>query len=279
MIFIISQINFNELILKLHQNYFSLIFASFLIQHLSLISSSYRSKIYLQSTGIYLSQAQNIILYYIGSFYNNFLPGGVGGDGYKIYFLSKRYAIKKIILLKAFLLERINGIFVLGYLSCLLYHWSDFSLYFNCLTYFVLFVTIIGIPTYILLSKLLFKDTFAIRALPFSVCTQILQLVMIFLIILSFNRSLDIKLIIDYILLFSIASILSVFPITIGSIGVRETVFLIGTNLIPDLDQGLGILFASTSFLVALFASLTGGILILYPHEKNSDPSSSSKTV
>ena len=258
---VINQINLSNFISKLQNNKLSLIFIAFFIQHLSLIFSSYRSNIYLQDRGIFLSKSQNIILYYVGSFYNNFLPGGVGGDGYKIYFLSKHHTVRKITLLKLFLLERINGVFVLIYLGCLLYCWSDFNI---CLHYFTYLILLIGIPGYILFSKLLLKDNCSIKGLPFSACTQILQLIMIYLIILSFNQNLDNRLIIDYMLLFSIASIISIFPITIGGIGLREAVFIAGTKIIPSLDQDLGILFASTSFLITLSASLIGGILIFY---------------
>ena len=259
--FITKQVNIDELLSKLHHNHLSFLMLSFLAQHLSLISSSYRSRLYLKAISIFPSLSQNIILYYIGSFYNNFLPGGVSGDGYKIYFLSKHHAVKKLTLLKTFLLERINGVFVLGYFSCILFYLSDFRIHLSHISYFILFIIIIGIPAYLFISKKILNDHSALKALPYSICTQLLQLIMIYCIILSFDYNLDFKSVIDYILLFAIASILSIFPITIGGIGIRETIFFLGTNFIPNLDQDLGILIASTSFLISLLASITGGLL------------------
>ena len=42
--------------------------------------ASFRLNIYFKNIGIYLSQKKNLKLYWLGMFYNLFLPGGIGGD-------------------------------------------------------------------------------------------------------------------------------------------------------------------------------------------------------
>ena len=50
-------------------------------------------------------------------YYNLFLPGGIGGDGYKIYLLNKKYGTKARKLFWAVLLDRINGVLALFVLA------------------------------------------------------------------------------------------------------------------------------------------------------------------
>ncbi len=45
---------------------------------------------YYRTIGIHLSEWQNIRLYWLGLFYNLFLPGGISGDGYKVYWLKSK---------------------------------------------------------------------------------------------------------------------------------------------------------------------------------------------
>ena len=55
----------------------------------SKILSSFRLTHYFQANQILLNERDNLQLYYIGMFYNLFLPGGIGGDAYKIWFLNR----------------------------------------------------------------------------------------------------------------------------------------------------------------------------------------------
>lgn len=68
---------------------------------------------------IRIPNLQNLKLYALGMFYNLFLPGGSGGDGYKVYLLRKLYKAPVKHLLSAVLLDRINGVAVVFLcLSC-----------------------------------------------------------------------------------------------------------------------------------------------------------------
>ncbi|MFV9927752.1 MAG: flippase-like domain-containing protein [Candidatus Midichloria sp.] len=254
---VIKQLDYQEALITLKSNNLYLVLLAFLIQNLSLISSL-RSKIYLQTANIALPLLKNLSIYYVGTFYNNFLPGGVGGDGYKVYLLSKYYNAGKLTLLKIFFCERVNGVFALIYLAFCIAYFSDFYSV-PYLNYLIIAAMILGIPTYLAFAKIVLKDLCVIKALPLSFLTQILQIIFIYTIIVSFNKCLTLKIIADYAVVFSIASVLSILPITVGGIGIREIIFIWATELLPLLDKELGILIASINFLISLLSSLIGG--------------------
>ncbi|QKG53302.1 lysylphosphatidylglycerol synthase transmembrane domain-containing protein [Hymenobacter sp. BRD67] len=58
---------------------------------LSKLISSVRLNTFFRAVGIQLTERYNLRLYWLGMFYNLFLPGGIGGDGYKVYLLGKEF--------------------------------------------------------------------------------------------------------------------------------------------------------------------------------------------
>ena len=67
------------------------IIAALLSYFASQVISSWRLLGFLRSIGLHLGFGFNLRLYMLGMFYNVFLPGGIGGDGYKIYLLRKKF--------------------------------------------------------------------------------------------------------------------------------------------------------------------------------------------
>src|ERR1700727_2895929 len=57
----------------------------------SMLFSAWRLLSFFNSIGLKLNYRFNLRLYFSGLCYNLLLPGGIGGDGYKIYLLHKRY--------------------------------------------------------------------------------------------------------------------------------------------------------------------------------------------
>ena len=77
---------------------------------LSKVATAIRLNRYFENIGIHLSERQNWKLYLIGMFYNLFLPGGIGGDGYKVYLLNKEFRTPVKKLVQAALLDRLGGL-------------------------------------------------------------------------------------------------------------------------------------------------------------------------
>ncbi len=88
----------------------------------SQVISSWRLLGFLLKLKIPITFAFNLRLYLLGMFYNVFLPGGVGGDGYKIYLLRKKFGTPTRSLLLAMLLDRATGLWAISMLAagCLL---------------------------------------------------------------------------------------------------------------------------------------------------------------
>ena len=60
---------------------------------LSKLLSAFRLNAYFRNIGIKLPEWQHIKLYWLGMFYNLFLPGSIGGDAYKVMLLTRKYTV------------------------------------------------------------------------------------------------------------------------------------------------------------------------------------------
>src|SRR6187401_2120730 len=72
--------------------------------------ASFRLNLYFQNIGINLIQKQNLKLYWLGVFYNLFLPGAISGDAYKVVLLTRKYDVGYKKITAAVLLDRFSGL-------------------------------------------------------------------------------------------------------------------------------------------------------------------------
>src|SRR5688572_2789467 len=89
------------------------LFPALLFFIISKIISSFRLNTFFRETGIVLKENINLKLYWLGMFYNLFLPGGIGGDGYKIYLLQKYFKVNVKKIIAAVFIDRVSGVLVL----------------------------------------------------------------------------------------------------------------------------------------------------------------------
>jgi len=263
LIFVLSKIDTQKLLSILKEaNIFWLLIA-LLAFNLSKIVSSVRLNFYLKDLGIILSEKENLILYYVGMFYNLFLPGGIGGDGYKIYLLRKKYQTPVISLVNATLLDRISGLVALLFLAGILFYFSSFSITIEPLKYLAILEAFLVYPIFLYLHKKLFKNflTFLKETTFLGFLVQILQLLSVYFIIKALPQSTPL---IDFLTLFLISSVVAVLPLTIGGVGARELTFLYGLSLINQ-DPAVGIAFSFIFFLITLISSAIGIFFIHRP--------------
>ena len=64
---------------------------------------------FFKQDGVFISEKENLKLYYKGMFYNIMLPGGIGGDGYKGYYLHNTLQVPVKNLVRPILWDRITG--------------------------------------------------------------------------------------------------------------------------------------------------------------------------
>ena len=95
----------------------------------SKILSSFRLNIFFRSVDLLLPWIYNLKLYYVGMFYNLFLPGGIGGDGYKVYLLNRTFKTNLKYLISSTLLDRISGMMALVFLAIFLSLFVDLSFF------------------------------------------------------------------------------------------------------------------------------------------------------
>lgn len=237
------------------------LFIAFILFNLSKIVSSFRLNIYFKAIGLKLSEKFNLTLYYVGMFYNLFLPGGIGGDGYKIYLLNKYYKQGIKPLFQAVLLDRLSGLFALAFYACLLFAFSDYSeLLGNWTKWLALILSIFLFPIAYFATKWFFKEFLICfnQTLVWGFAVQLLQLLSALAIIKSLyigHSNLE------YMTLFLVSSVVAVLPLTIGGVGVRELTFLYGLEFIGE-EPSLGVTFSFLFFIITAISSLMGLFLL-----------------
>ena len=233
---------------------------AFIFFNLSKIVSAIRLNWYFKDCGVNLSTKTNLILYYIGMFYNLFLPGGIGGDGYKIYLLKKRFNTKVSKLLQATLLDRLSGLIALLFLAALLFIFSKYSTLYPLLKWLAVTVAIVIYPIFIYMHKRLFKGflTYLKQTTLYGLLVQILQLITAIFIILALKDSVPI---VEFLFLFLFSSVVAVLPLTIGGVGAREFTFLYGLKLL-NLEPTSGVAFSFIFFLITFISSAIGALFL-----------------
>jgi len=249
------KIDLSKVIEIVKNSNFLYLFLALLFYNFSQIVSAFRNKYVLSLFGLIIDKITAIKLYYIGMFYNTFLPGGIGGDGYKLYYLNKTYHKKVKPILQSLLVDRISGLGGLLFLLGILFLFSKFN---KNLTYLDLLALIALYPTLFLVIKFMFKDflkgfkTYNI----YSLIIQSLQVISALFIVLAINE----KYIIEFLVLFLISSVVSVIPISFGGVGLRELTFIYGLGYLGlSLDRGVSFSFI---FLVITLLSSFIGIFI-----------------
>ena len=229
------------------------LFFAFIAFVFSKLVSAIRLNIYFRNINIHLLQWQNIKLYWLGMYYNLFLPGSISGDAYKVIILTKKYSISYKKTTAAVLLDRFSGLLGLGLLLAI---YSIIVLSNNLYIAAIIVAVILSIAAFYFIIKKWLKDfiTSFFPTLFLGIAVQALQVVCAYLIMASLNIPFEQT---EYIFLFLVSSVVAVLPLTIGGLGAREVVFLEGSKyfgLIRENSVIISILF----YLVTLFTSAWG---------------------
>ena len=253
--FVFTKIDFKDVWIVLKQAKIPPLIGAIIFLLLSKGMASIRLNMYFHQIDVRLTQRSNAELYLLGMFYNLFLPGGIGGDAYKGYAVRKKFNIglKKVV--AALLLDRLSGVLLLGIYACilgLLIQADEFSGF--------KWIFVAGIAIGLLASWLINKNYFGFlfpiywKSLGYSSIVQIFQLTCVLFIL----QSLDIDTnVLEYLFIFLVSSALSVLPVTIGGIGIRELVFLYGARLL-ELDENTSIGVSMTFFFITALISFVG---------------------
>lgn len=201
----------------------------------------------------HITNTLNNILYLVGMFYNFFIPGGIGGDAYKVYFLNKKYEWNTKKLSAAVLLDRFMGLTAIGILVVILSAWIPYVKAQKLLWMLPLLLVLGIVAAYVFVKRMFpsFHKVFTVTLLQ-SVVIQLLQCLCVVFILMSLNAQSNNYIL--YVLVFLVSSVLSIF--SFSGIGIRELVFYqAATFFVFDetIAVTIGLLFSFMTALVSLF--------------------------
>ena len=258
--YVFSRLNLQEVFGTIAQSKFLYLAGALILFVLSKLVSSLRLNKFLVSTGIILSEKANMKLYLLGMYYNLFLPGGIGGDGYKIYLLNRKYEVRTRKIFWSVMMDRIIGVVALFCMAVVLF------CFIPGMGKYAWYIWIL-IPIAISISYLAFRRFFPYLLRVFrisnllSIVVQLLQLLSALLILLSLKVPGSLE---GYLFIFMISSMVAVLPLTIGGIGSREFTFMLGAQWL-GLDLNLSIALSLLFYLITAFSSFWGIIYSIGP--------------
>jgi uncharacterized membrane protein YbhN (UPF0104 family) len=225
----------------------------------SKVATAIRLNHYFANIPLLLSAWENWRLYLIGMFYNLFLPGGIGGDGYKVYLLNKEFKTPVKELLKASLLDRLGGLvaivaLLLALLGLIELPWQGFATWTSKA---LLLAAALGVvPAFWLLQKVLFSNFLPSfwQGIIWSLVGQLAQMASVFCLLLALGVQDNF---LAYQAVFLLSSIVAVLPLTIGGVGARELV-VVYAHSYAGIQETEAVAFSLLFFLISAAVSLSG---------------------
>ncbi|MEP6777681.1 MAG: lysylphosphatidylglycerol synthase transmembrane domain-containing protein [Chthoniobacterales bacterium] len=258
------------------------------------IAAAVRWQVLLKVQGINLSFLRVSALFLIGMFYNQFLPGGTGGDIIKTYLLLKETVDKKAGALLAVVFDRVIGLVALisitGALIALRYHWLTQTRETSQLVWVLL--AVLGSSILALVTSFIVSGFNLLHRLPlhFPLRDKLIELSAAYHLYArhwrataaAFIASLVAHLgtfatflfvayafrasvfVVDFFAVMPIERTISSLPISFAGVGLREKVLQVMLHGLCGVPEAVAALIGSMSFLVMLLCCLPGGIVYFF---------------
>ena len=258
--YVFKQVPFHSVATRfVHANYWWM-FAGVVFYFASMVASSWRLLSFFKSINLRLDSRFNFRLYLLGIFYNFLLPGGIGGDGYKIYLLNKTYKLPAKKVFWAILFDRLSGLWAIGLIIvCLKIFIPQIPINFAIPAS----IFVIGSIVYYVVVRIFFKEfgKHFFKGHAKAVVVQAFQVLTIIMVLLGQDFTGKFA---PYLLAFLVSALAAVVPINIGGAGARELVFQKSAGFF-HIDASLGIYLSISFFLISLLVALSGIYYLIRP--------------
>jgi uncharacterized membrane protein YbhN (UPF0104 family) len=258
--YISKKIDFNAAKGAFLKAQWSWLFLAIILLMLSKVFSALRLNIYFRNIQIHLSEWRNIKLYWLGMFYNLFLPGSISGDAYKVVLLKRKFNSSYKKTSAAVLLDRFSGLLALGLIM---------SVYGIIVLDRPLYDAVLIAGSIIAIFSLYFIIRFYFRdfipgfwsTFLWGLVVQLTQVVCVYCILFSLGLPANQP---EWIFIFLIAAVVAVFPVSLGGgLGTRELVFVEGAKYF-HLDPQAGLVISLLFYLSTVLASIWGIFFVFH---------------
>lgn len=224
------------------------------------VIASSRLNGFFKGIGLHISEQYNFKLFLLGLFYNLFLPGGIGGDGYKIYFLRRKFNIKGRRLLSAVFFDRLSGLWALCLITAAL---VVFIPRLQIPNEVPMILVVIGTAAYYATIRRYFPDYakrfFSTHLKAFAAQSMQVVCAICLLYALRFDGKFS-----PYLLMFLLSSLVAVVPFTVSGLGAREMVYVLGARYF-EMDEHLAVLISLLFYLTSAALASSGAYFIFHP--------------
>jgi uncharacterized membrane protein YbhN (UPF0104 family) len=196
-------------------------------------AAAFRWNVLLKVQNIHLSVPRLTGLFFIGLFYNQFLPGGTGGDIIKSYYLLKETPDKKAGALLAVVFDRFIGL-----------------------------VALVAVTAALIASR---YDFLSQKPETRNLLWLLLILLSASVAFLVATYALGVRVpLIDFFAIMPVERTISALPISFAGIGLREKVLQIMLNGLCGVPEAKAILIGSLSFVIILVCCIPGAVIYLF---------------
>jgi len=251
--YVLRKIDFSAAGKALSSANWFLLFIALIVFIASKAVSSIRLNIYFHNIGVPLTEWKNIQLYWLGMFYNLFLPGSISGDAYKVILLTMKYEVPYRKTTAAVLLDRFSGLLGLGLLLAI---YGFFVLPQGWYPWLLAVGAVLAVAALWIVIRFWLRDFMPsfLPTLLLGIVVQALQVICAYCIMAALHLPVTET---AYLFLFLLSSAVAVLPLTIGGLGAREIVFLEGSRFF-GLAQEHSVLISLLFYLITLLTSAAG---------------------
>ena len=258
------------------------------------VAAAFRWHVLLKVQKIHLSLPRLSGLFLIGMFYNQFLPGGTGGDIMKSYYLLKETPDKKAGALLAVVFDRFIGLVALVVITVTLIGFRYDFLAQTTETRNLLWILLglLGFSVLTLISTFVISGFNLFHSLPekFPGRDKLIEISAAYHLyahhwratLVAFGASLVAHLatfttflcaayalgapvpLVNFFAVMPVERTISALPISFAGIGIREKVFQIMLSQLCGVSEAKAILIGSLSFLIILVCCLPGAFVYLF---------------